>query len=176
MKKLFVALLAILLVFSLVACNGKKEISLNALESELKELETSLAFELKENGSGYSFEYNQDLFTNKVKYSGTVDKNKNIVSFTAIRENTSIDIVSDKYKMEQAISKFSQNKTSSITLGEAMAARSFYDLVSVYDTLGKSDASVEEVLDIFCVGGSATIEGWNVSVTITKSSVAITMY
>lgn len=184
MKNLLKIALTVLLgicVICAVSCNNntnidgntpntnENNVSITALETELKGSDDDFKFTINESSSGFSFKYVEDNAT----YSGEADENQNIISATFVYNNISNALITDKNKMVDALSRL-LNKPGSLRLSELYAVDCVCDVASLQKALG-AEYILFTAIDIVCENKTTEINGWSVSVKTSESTVTVTV-
>lgn len=175
MKKIIAMCLTIIVLMGcLAACNngekGDNKISMSTFETEMKTAHEEFKFNVSESSSGYSFEYS----TLDTTYSGTADKKQNIKNVTITYNYIKNEIITDKSKMRDIISRTS--KPLSLKVAELKALGFYLDVtIIVSNILGAKEMDVDSLIDVICNNESIKINGWSVSVKSRGSSATITM-
>lgn len=170
MKKVFVGILALIMVLGLVGCSNSSNISVEGLYDALIKHPIELDnFKISENDNVFLFETaNED-----VKITGTTDKNKNIIEVKFENFGTDSSFFKNKGTLE---SWYLQEVTGSLTMGEIkrriVAYNCIHELAAFYSLCMKSD----EGANLFAINTllnkeSSEIENWSISVSISITGI-----
>lgn len=179
MKNLLKIVLTTLLgicVFCAVGCKNntnantdEKNVSITALETELKGSNDDFKFTVNESSSGFSFKYINDYAT----YSGTADEKQNVTDITFVYSNISNDVITNKNQIKKAMVRLI-NDPGSLTIEEIYALGCVIDFESLQSALGVESNS-DTAVDIICENKTTEINGWSVSVKSSDSTVTVTV-
>lgn len=173
MKKVFVGILALIMVLGLVGCSNSSNISVEGLHDALIKHSIELDnFKISENDNVFLFETaNED-----VKITGTTDKNKNIIEVKFENFGTDSSFFKNKGTLE---SWYLQEKDmGSMTMGSLkrhiVAYNCIDELEAFYSLCMKSD----EGANLFAINTllnkeSSEIENWSISVSIIEGEYAL---
>lgn len=173
MKKVFVGILALIMVLGLVGCSNSSNISVEGLHDALIKHSIELDnFKISENDNVFLFETaNED-----VKITGTTDKNKNIIEVKFENFGTDSSFFKNKGTLE---SWYLQEDTGSLTMEQikrrTVAYNCIDELEAFYSLCMKSDL---EDANLFAINTllnkeSSEIENWSISVSIIEGEYAL---
>ena len=158
-------------VFCAVGCNNNaktNDVSITALETELKKSNSNFKFTVNESSSGFTFR----CVNNYATYSGTADEKQNVTDITFVYNNISNDVITNKNQIKKAMTRL-LNDPGSLTIEEIYAVGCVIDFESLQSVFGV-ESNLDTAVDIICENKTTEINGWSVSVKSSESTVTIT--
>ncbi len=172
MKKVFVGILALIMVLGLVGCSNSSNISVEGLHDALIKHPIELDnFKISENDNVFLFETaNED-----VKITGTTDKNKNIIEVKFENFGTDSSFFKNKGTLE---SWYLQEVTGSLTMGEIKRRIVAYYCIDEWEAFYSLCMKSDEGANLFAINTllnkeSSEIENWSISVSIIEGEYAL---
>lgn len=172
MRKTLALFLSLLMVAMILCSCGasRSNITIEELESALKEGNSTLAFNTEKISSGYNFSKKMTNF----EYSGTADSDKYVKSITIVCEHDAVNQLKNGTEVERILTKFYKN-AKSCTYKEYLVACYIVETLTLCDALGEGNAvNTTDVISIFSSGKVLHINGWTVKATVAQSKCTMT--
>lgn len=169
MKKLFVVLLTLCMLFSMTACFSSpvSGITIADLESGFSIIEPSFEVRESQNGDDLCFSSITSDFIATITITGYADKNQNVKSVTILNEDVDTSLLSTTSSIKNTVRKPSEK----MTLNDLGACYCFIEVLDLYKIFGGSDEfSEDDFFAVFANGKELVVNGWTISVRMDSSS------